>query len=195
MINPVDSNALKKQFLVAKPFPHLVIDNFMNKNSLFELADALKDEEFHPKVSDLFNIYQTNDLVSTNNSSMKIFYDFFKSKEFIGFCQDITGINFTPDVLDLQGSIYQDKSFLLCHDDKLQGRKIAFLLYFSDMDEKSGGALTLFDTKDGVPTKVTQRIYPKINRFACFEVSAISYHEVEEVLVDKQRLTIGGWLH
>ncbi|MCA9478250.1 MAG: 2OG-Fe(II) oxygenase [Nanoarchaeota archaeon] len=195
MINPVDTKSLQEQFRKAKPFPFIALDQFLEGDSIKELAQALSQEEFFLKESDLFTLYQTNDLVSSTNPVMKKFYEFFKSKEFIGFCRELTGIDFTPDVVDLQGSIYQDTNFLLCHDDQLEGRKLAFLLYLTDMQEEDGGALTLFDNKEGVPTKVAQRIIPKINRFACFEVNENSFHEVEEVLTDKQRLAIGGWLH
>lgn len=193
MINSVSTVGVKEQFESAKPFPHVILDGFFEPQALLELIEALKEEEFYFKMSDLFTMYQTNDLVSS--TKMKKFYMFFKSPEFMNFCTKITGIEFTPDKLDLQGSIYQDTNFLLCHDDQLEGRKLAFLLYLSDMQEDEGGALTLFESEDGIPTKVKVRIIPKINRFVCFEVSPESFHEVEEVLVNKQRLALGGWLH
>lgn len=195
MIQSLDVKKLRKSFLAAKPFPHVVIDDFLSPEALVELASALQDEDFYLKESDLFTMYQTNDLISSTNPSMQKFYDFFKSEEFIGIFHEITGIEFTPDKVDLQGSIYQDTNFLLCHDDQLEGRKLAFLLYLTDMKKSDGGALTLFDNDHGVPTKVKARIHPKLNRFVCFAVSEISFHEVEEVLVDKQRLALGGWLH
>ncbi len=191
----VDAQKLKKDFLAAKPFPHIIIDNFLKRESLLELITGIQEENFHMKMSDLFCFYQTDDLVSSNHIFIKKFYEFFKSEQFINFAHELTGIEFTPNVVDLQGSIYQDTNFLLCHDDQLEGRKLAFLLYLSDMNEEEGGALTLFESKKGIPTKVTARIQPKINRFVCFEVSDDSFHEVEEVLADKQRLTLGGWLH
>lgn len=195
MIQDMDTSALQSQFKENKPFSYLIIDNFLEPKPLLELISALKEEEFYFKMSDLFMMFQTNDLVSSSNPEMKRFYDFFKSNEFIGFCEKITGIKYTPNKIDLQGSIYQDTNFLLCHDDQLEGRKLAFLIYLSDMDEQEGGALTLFGEDDGIPIHVEKRIFPKINRFVCFEVTETSFHEVEEVLVDKQRLALGGWLH
>ena len=101
------------------------------------------------------------------------------------------GVRLKRNILDLHGSLYKDTDFLLCHDDQLEGRKIAFLFYLSDLTEKDGGALAFY-SKD---FRTAKHIIPKFNTFACFEVSPISYHEVQEVVTDKQRIAIAGWFH
>ena len=83
---------------------------------------------------------------------------------------------------------------LLCHDDELEGRRIAFIMYFvKDWTEKDGGTLDLFDRDaNGDPKDVVKRLVPKSNSMAFFEVTEKSFHQVAEVLTkDKQRLSIG----
>lgn len=50
----------------------------------------------------------------------------------------------------MTGSKYEYTDTLLCHDDELEGRRIAFILYLVPYWKKEdGGALDLFDT-DGL---------------------------------------------
>ena len=78
-------------------------------------------------------------------------------------------------------AIYDDSSYLLCHDDDLAERRIAYIIYFvsEDWDAVDGGALDLFAADDaGRPTRVTKRIVPQWNSFCMFAVSSISHHQV-----------------
>ena len=87
---------------------------------------------------------------------------------------------------------------LLCHDDELEGRRIAFIMYFvKDWTEADGGTLDLFRlNENGQPTEVMKQIVPETNALAFFEVTEKSYHQVAEILTkDKSRLSIGGWFH
>jgi Rps23 Pro-64 3,4-dihydroxylase Tpa1-like proline 4-hydroxylase len=65
----------------------------------------------------------------------------------------------------------------------------------SDFNEKDGGALGLFETENNHPTRVVQRYPPQFNSFVLFKVTPQSFHQVQEVLSDKQRCTITGWFH
>ena len=91
--------------------------------------------------------------------------------------------------IDLFGSLYQDTDFLLPHDDRLSGRRIAFMIYLSDLDEKDGGALLLYGKK-GV-----KKIRPRSRSFVFFEVSDRSLHGVEEVVTKNKRYALSGWFH
>ena len=65
-----------------------------------------------------------------------------------------------------------------------------------DFGEEDGGALALLADNKGKPGEVEKKYYPKWNSLILFEVSARSWHEVEEVIKDgKERYAIGGWLH
>ncbi|MBI4919561.1 2OG-Fe(II) oxygenase [archaeon] len=184
----------KQEFLNNKPYPHLEFKNFLKEEKAMEVLKSLAQEKFIEKEADLFKFMQTNDLGSTKNRVVKEFVQFLYSKEFIDYMQKLTGFKFQNKV-DVAGTLYQNTDYLLCHDDELEGRKIAFLFYFSDFEENEGGSLNLFDSKKGKPVKVVKKIVPKFNKLAFFEVSPISFHEVEEVIADKQRIAIGGWFY
>lgn len=86
----------------------------------------------------------------------------------------------------------------MCHDDELEGRRIAFIMYFvKDWSEKDGGTLDLFDRdQNGDPKEIVKKLVPKTNSLAFFPVTEKSFHQVAEVLTkDKERLSIGGWFH
>ena len=193
-LDPREINLLSKLFLYNKPFEHLLINNFLKKEKAIQLLKALQKEKFYQKESDLFKFIQTDDVTSTKNTTLKNFRNFLCSKQFISYIDAISNCRLKTK-LDLAGTLYQDADFLLCHDDRLEGRKLAFILYLSTLNKKEGGSLNLFHSKNNTPTKISKKIIPKLNTFVLFKVSKRSFHEVEEVIVKKQRIALGGWLH
>ena len=95
----------------------------------------------------------------------------------------------------MSASLYLKTHYLLPHDDRLERRRIAYLYYLSTLAKKDGGALALYDSKNKKPTEIVKKIVPQFNTFAFFEVSGRSFHEVEEIVSDKQRIAISGWFH
>lgn len=186
-----EKKKLKCQFLKAKPFPHLELKKFLKGDRAKPLLSAIQKEVWASKVADLFSLKHTNDIISSKNRELLAFREFLISEEFMSYMESITGLRLKKKAIDLAGSLYEDTNYLLCHDDQLEGRKIAFLFYLSDMKKKEGGSLGLINKK----LKTEKRIVPQIGTLAFFEVSPVSYHEVEEVLVKKQRLAMGGWYH
>jgi hypothetical protein len=71
------------------------------------------------------------------------------------------------------------------------------VLYLTDgWAETDGGALCLYDTDDDKhPKDVKEKIQPIENSLILFRVQHDSWHSVEEVLVEKQRLSLNGWFH
>ncbi len=180
----------KKKFVSSKPFSYLELNGFLRKEKAVKVLKALLIERFYQKEADLFKFKQTSDLKHTQNKDLKDFIGFLYSKEFIDFMQEMTGFKLSNKT-DVAGTLYEDTDYLLCHDDQLEGRKIAYLFYFADFEEKDGGSLNLFDSKNNV----IKKILPRFNKFAFFEVSPKSFHEVEEVIKKKQRIAIGGWFY
>jgi len=183
--------SLKKTFISQHPFPYLELKNFLNEDKAGKLLLSLIKEPFLPKKSDLFSFKQTQDLIGTKNEHLTSFRKFLCSKEFISYMTSLTGIPLKAGKVDLFGSLYEGTDHLLCHDDELDERRIAFLFYLSNFQEQDGGALTLFDKQFN--SKAT--IIPQFNTFSFFEVSKHSFHEVGEVIGQKQRLALGGWFH
>ncbi len=196
LIKEENREKLKERYTNGMPYKHLVIDNFLNEEEARKIFDALKEEKFEYKESDLFSLNQTDDLMHTKNNTLKKFYEFFSSKEFEEWVEKISGIKLKIGKIDMAGSLYKNGDYLLCHDDKLEGRKIAYVYYLSrDFKKEDGGTFVLFDSENGMPWIAREKHIPIWNSLLIFEVGDKSFHEVEEVLSDKKRYAIGGWLH
>lgn len=188
-------DSLRKKFLSAKPYPHVLIENFLSEKDAKALAAALKKEPFKEKDSDLFHLWQTADLEQAEQPLLKEMHSFVSSQDFATFMEGLTGMKLKAGVLDFAGSLYKDTNYLLCHDDRVEDRKLAYIYYLSDdFKENEGGALALFEDDDGKPGKVAKRFSPKWNSLMVFAVSTKSWHSVEEVIGKKDRYALGGWL-
>ena len=194
LINRKKISLLNKEFSSAKPFPHILIENFLLDEVALSLLKELEKEKFIEKESDLFHFKQTHDLHFTKNKILKRFNRALLNWSFFNFISEITNKKFSG-TLDMTGTLYESTSFLLCHDDKLDGRKIAYIFYLAkNFTKKDGGLFVLYNSKNKKPTTMAKKIPPKWNSFLMFEVSETSFHEVEENSSKKQRYAIGGWL-
>lgn len=186
---------LPNEFQHNKPFPHITLQKFFLEKKISQVAKVLSKETFQEKETDLFKLKQTYDLKGTNNPLVHEFYTFFSSPQFIKYVEAITGIKLAPTI-DMSAFIYASTDYLLPHDDKLEGRKIAYILNLSkNFMPSDGGELELFDTKNRHPSASAKKIPPTWNTLTLFEVTPHSFHQVREVLSIKERLSIGGWFH
>ncbi len=186
--NNPSERELHTVFTQAKPFPHLILPDFFDEQKILSVLRSLLKEKWYPKQADLFSFKQTNDLVSSQQKALQDFRSFLCSPDFLQFMKEITGC--TLRKIDLAGTLYEPGDYLLCHDDQLDKRKIAFFVYLSTPEE--GGELALFSSRNGIPIEIGKHIKPAFNTFAFFEVSPLSFHQVEEVLKG-QRIAISGW--
>lgn len=187
---------LREAFANGAPYPHLVLEEFLLPERAELLLKALQKEEFMHKDSDLFSLSQTHDFSDSKSELVKSFYLFARSKEFCDFMRKLTGLALTPSALDLAGSLYESGDYLLCHDDQVEDRKIAYILYLSkEFSEKDGARFVLFNNARGKPTTVAKQYVPVWNSLMLFAVSPLSFHMVEENCSSKDRYAIGGWLH
>src|SRR3989338_3034788 len=196
-LNPFNKKDILQynQKLNQTPFPHLLLPNFLPTHHAIDLLKALKDEPFELKQSDLFCLYQTKDLISSTNSTIQKFRTFLSSKEFTTHLTQITNIKIKPNIIDMAGTIYTNTNYLLPHDDQLENRKIAYIYYLSTLTKNDGGALAFYNNKHNQPTAIDKRTQPTFNTLILFPVSKKSFHEVEEVITNKQRIAISGWFH
>jgi Rps23 Pro-64 3,4-dihydroxylase Tpa1-like proline 4-hydroxylase len=173
------------------------MQHFISDEHFLEgLQNELSDMICHDKNNDLYKFQQTDDLRKVTSPHIatirKLFYDKFRA-----WMSDVTGIAFTSRV-DLSSSKYEYTDVLLCHDDELDTRRIAFVLYLSpSWNKEDGGLLDLFDTDEhGQPRDVVESLLPTWNSLSWFEVTEASHHQVSEVLSKgKTRLSVHGWLH
>lgn len=184
----LNAKELSQQFLNNNPFPHLILPDFLPKEIFQQVKKAVAEIQFTKKTSDLFQFRQSADFQSIKKPLIqKLRTELIAA---IPFFQTITATKIKPNTIDLAASIYEDTDFLLCHDDRLENRAIAFIFYLSTLKKGQGGALVLYDQKE----KMTKRIIPTANTLVLFKVSDKSLHEVEEVIQAK-RIALGGWYH
>ena len=197
--SPNDQN-FQDIHLIRDPFQVCVIDNVIsNAGETFnDLIQELKDVEMCDKNNDLYKFKQSvQDLKHLENSPFVSGLKEFLQTKVKTWLEHVTGIQLDEEI-DLFCAKYSYTDHLLCHDDELEGRRIAFIMYFvKDWTDKDGGTLDLFNRDEsGHPSSIVQRLVPKTNSMAFFEVTEKSFHQVSEVLTkDKCRLSIGGWFH
>ena len=194
-INPVylekkTVERLKKEFRTNKPFPHLVLKDFFKREFLEKVKEELQKQPFERSGADLYQFKQSKDFSLLDNESLKGFYNCLNSKEFKDFLKEITGIEACGE-LDCSGFIYEDKDYLLPHDDHLESRKIAYIVNLTTLKKEDGGALEFFREDN-----VTKSIIPTFNSFIFFPViTNKTFHQVSEVITSVERLTISGWFN
>jgi Rps23 Pro-64 3,4-dihydroxylase Tpa1-like proline 4-hydroxylase len=192
----LDENGIARQakaFKSSKPYPNFHFMDFFRKEKLEELRKEVLKQEFIRHDKDLFSLSNTKEFTYTDNKTIKEFYTLLSGKEFIGFMKKLTGEKYLKGI-DMHAHSMVQGDYLLFHDDVVEGRKIAYIAYLAKgFTPKDGGRLQLFDIKS--PREPVASIIPKFGSFAGFEVSEKSVHLVEEVMSDKNRLTIGGWFY
>ncbi|KAL3869659.1 hypothetical protein ACJMK2_042324 [Sinanodonta woodiana] len=185
--------------LYHKPFAHCVLPNFVQDEQFVEnLQNELMDLNFTEKSNDLYKFHQSIEDLKVIKSPFISKMRRLLYKDLRTWLCDVTGIPLN-NKMDLSCAQYSYTDILCCHDDELEERRIAFIYYLvpSTWKKEDGGALELFD-KDAAcqPGDVVKSIVPVRNNFVFFEVSAISFHQVAEILSeDKIRLSISGWFH
>ncbi|XP_029653532.1 prolyl 3-hydroxylase OGFOD1 [Octopus sinensis] len=181
----------------SSPFVHCVLPEFITEDHCLDrLQGELQEVTFNEKNNDLYNFHQSYDLAQHTSPQITAFRKLFYT-DVLEWMKKVTNIELTS-VVDLFCSIYEYTDVLLCHDDELEGRRIAFILYLvPPWGPSDGGTLDLFTTNEvNQPTKVVKSVIPAWNQFTFFEVSPQSFHQVSEVLSkEKTRLSVSGWFH
>ncbi|MBI4144914.1 2OG-Fe(II) oxygenase [Candidatus Woesearchaeota archaeon] len=181
---------LRKRYAANKPFPHAQLKDFFDVKQLRKVKHALLNERFVEAEADLFSFQQCDDLKHSKNRTLREFRSFLRSPRFLSLLSYITGENLSATI-DISGFIYDDTDHLLPHDDKLEGRKLAFVLNLSTMTAKDGGQLDLFKGNN-----VAKSYLPAFNSLVVFTVKpGTTMHQVREVLTDEKRITLAGWIH
>nr|XP_033323399.1 prolyl 3-hydroxylase OGFOD1 [Megalopta genalis] len=183
--------------VISKPFRICKISNFLcSEDYMEEIKNELLDVKSRRNSIDLYQFEQTSDLASVDTKNIKFLFETFQT-DLASWLEQNTKIQLNKKI-SMSSSCYSDTDYLLCHDDNMGDRRIAFILYLSkDWTVEDGGALDLFDTdENGLPRNVVKSLVPEYNSLVFFEVVDISYHQVAEVTSpDKSRWSINGWFH
>lgn len=186
-----------------------LIDDKLLRNVRNEIMSEI---EFTKKETDIYKVFQSGDLANLSAmppALLKRLPSIYKlrsaiySETFRNFISEVTGCGKLSGVkTDLSIQLYTKGCHLLTHDDVIGSRRVSFILYMPDPDshwkDHYGGGLQLFDSLvPNVPqSDIHSRLVPEFNQIAFFTVQpGLSFHAVEEVKVDKQRLSLQGWFH
>jgi len=211
--SPEGVKACAQKFKENKPFPHLNLKNFFND---VQFINDVKQEtlslKYWEKNNDLYHFLQTKDLqknaIVEETQYLRKLRDVLYSPSFRGWLEEVCGLKergiaLNPTI-DMFVSCYRDTHHLLCHDDELEKRRIAYIIYLvpENWSEADGGHLDLYNCDPNQmdqPISIGGSILPTFNSISFFEVSTVSYHRVREVLRDMEleddRIAITGWLY
>uniref|UniRef100_A0A8D2HMM0 2-oxoglutarate and iron dependent oxygenase domain containing 1 n=1 Tax=Urocitellus parryii TaxID=9999 RepID=A0A8D2HMM0_UROPR len=162
------------------PFLHCVIPNFIQNQDFLEgLQKELLNLDFHEKYNDLYKFQQSDDLKKRKEPHIsavrKLLFEDFRT-----WLSDISKIDL-ESTIDMSCAKYEFTDALLCHDDELEGRRIAFILYLvPSWDRSLGGTLDLYNVDEHFqPKQIVKSLIPSWNKLVFFEVSPVSFHQHE----------------
>lgn len=179
----------------ARPFPHVIVRNFLDSPTLDLAIDALAGLEYDFKESDLFSYWASIELTDINHPAINILRDDLGDEIWRKKVAESFRVKQLSSI-DMSAYVYGLGDFLLPHDDQVEGRIIAYSLHLTpEITEEMGGALNIFKADKEGKSKLADSIIPEYNSLIMFEVSDRSWHQVSEIVADIQRLTVTGWYH
>lgn len=206
-------NNLTQEVRDSQPYRWGTIRTLMDDTLLRQVRkEVLSEIAFTKKETDIYKVFQSGDLANLSGldwDDLSRLPSLFRlrsaiySEEFRDVISKVTGCGKLSGVkTDMSINTYTKGCHLLTHDDVIGSRRVSFILYLPDPDRtweaKYGGGLRLFPAiVPNVPkTDFHTKLVPQFNQIAFFTVQpGLSFHDVEEVRVDKQRLSIQGWFH
>ncbi len=177
---------LRAQYVSARPFPHIVLDNFINP----DLAKAACDHFPKPDSGVWIQYKHVNEkkLGKRDRHSIPdihlVIIDELNSRRFVEWLSELTGIEYLIADHSLEGGgLHQIErgGFLNIHADftahqhqKLWARRVNVLLYLNEnWKEDYGGHLELW-ARD--MSRCEKKILPVLNRCVIFNTDLDSYH-------------------
>ena len=175
------------QYKLAKPFSHIIFNNFFNDDFLSSVLDEFPIFEDSKNKQKIYNLNE-NKIISKGEKSFKkntkLFFHYLNSEPFLNFLQILTSIQETliPDPYFSGGGFHESKKngFLNIHADFNKhyltnlDRRLNMLIYLNKKwSEDYGGNLELWDKNMeycGV------KVVPIFNRIVIFSTTSKSYH-------------------
>jgi 2-oxoglutarate-Fe(II)-dependent oxygenase superfamily protein len=186
---------LAEAWRTARPFPHLVFEEFVPQTALPALMAVLEDEPVECYESDIF-AFEASAPEPTTAEFRALRASF--AAALAPPLSRITGK--TVRRADMRAYAYRVGHYLLPHSDHQHGleRALAFAYYLPSPDPPDGGELELFrcpiERGEITVTESAQLIEPRANRLVVFDVSDVSLHQVREVLRGL-RISLAGWFY
>lgn len=186
-----NASVLREAFMSAKPFPHIVIDNFLEP----ELAHNIKEEfpkpeemEQHGTNKKVLNGFQINPREVRDRPAIKAMFDFLESEDVRNWlktiCNSETEILCDPEYMGAGLLVAKDGGIHKVHRDRNRHPKtrlyprLVLLLYFNEeWISEYGGCFELWDKN----INECISIEPLFNRCIIFENLRYSYHGISDV--------------
>lgn len=193
MLRSLDFAALQQEFRSAKPFPHIVLDDFLAPERAAAVRDAFPAHAAAAAVGDSFETEFEHLKVQVTKRDLfpppiRELHEFLASAEFLADLSKLTGI---PRLLadpELHGGgihttdsggkldVHIDFNYVPSHG---WWRRLNLLIFLNDdWQEDWGGLLELWDPE---VERCEKALVPTMNRCAIFETSQTSWHGVTAV--------------
>src|SRR5262245_54761667 len=189
-----DVTALGTAWRAAQPFPHLLLDDFLDEDGLSALRQGVATEPHWPERGEIVECMASAQ--PAQGEALREFAALLGSGATRRALEAITG---TPTSrVEVRSYVYLAGGYLLPHSDHRAGvdRRLAFALYLSQPGGWRGGELDLYRCQSEAGeisrTTIETSIDPRPNRMALFDVSEASLHRVREVTAGA-RVSLAGW--
>lgn len=209
VIQDIDRDALRAQARSAKPFPHIVIDDFLDPDFAHEVVkswpsfdEAARIGTTYPSVNERLKVNIAD--ASRFSPAAAELNAALASKEWMDSLSFVFGIpNLLADVELVGGGLHQTgpRGHLDVHvdfnyiEDRDLHRRLNVLVYFNDhWKSEWGGRLELWNRD---VSECIHSLEPIFNRCVVFETSEISFHGVTKVTCppDAVRRSFAGYYY
>lgn len=185
---------LAARYRSGAPFPHVVIDDFVEPAFLVQLREAFDDEPARSLEDEIFAVMASES--PPEHAAFAQLFERIRAPDVLGAISMITNEPLTS--AELRAYAYLPGHYLLPHADRdLDGkRRVAYAFYVDLLEGTTGGELDLYECEmerdEIIGTRVATTIQPRANRCVLFGVSERSLHQVREV-TSGGRLSLAGW--
>ncbi|SCU81551.1 LANO_0B03488g1_1 [Lachancea nothofagi CBS 11611] len=211
--DPTFQEDLKQEIHDSQPYNWGTIRDLVDDELLRKVRKEIETEiHFTSKETDIYKVNQSGDLANLSGldwndlsrlPSLCRLREILYSEVYRDVISHVTGAGkLSGSKMDMSINTYTKGCHLLTHDDVIGSRRVSFILYLPDPDKRwkdhYGGGLRLFPSiVANVPqSDHSAKLVPQFNQIAFFQVQpGFSFHDVEEVRVNKHRLSIQGWYH
>lgn len=184
---------LSQAWAAASPFPHVVVDDVVEPETLVALQQAVSQEPHWPNRGEIYDFMASGEAVV--HPVLRQLQAELGSAPVLDMVRAVSGRPVAN--ADLRSYVYLPGSFLLPHADSRAsiGRLVAYAFYIWTQGCE-GGELELFACEmsgdELVTARPALRVLPRDNRMVMFDVTNASLHQVREVLAGT-RVSLTGW--
>lgn len=184
---------LARTWATSSPFPHVVLDDVVEPDTLATLLQAVSQEPHWPNRGEIYDFMASAEEVT--HPTLRELHAELGSAPVLDAIRAISGRPVTR--ADLRSYVYVPGSYLLPHADSRAsiGRMVAFV-YYLWTEGCEGGELELFACEmngdELIRARPAQLVVPRANRMVLFDVTNASLHQVREVLAGN-RISLTGW--